>query len=166
MPKVTTLKFIQYLFLLCLIYFTYKILGGGVILILDSADLIFHEAGHTIFTPLGETAHFLGGTLGQLFFPLIFFFYFLFKQKRYSALIMSWWLGENLIDIAIYMKDARVLLLPLLGGEASIHDWMFLFMKYDLLQYDIIIGSVVWYLGAFFMIASIIAAGYFSYRSE
>ena len=33
--------------------------------------ILFHEAGHVIFTPFGEALRVAGGTLGQLLMPLI-----------------------------------------------------------------------------------------------
>ena len=37
---------------------------------LDGVNLAFHEAGHLFFAFFGQTLQFLGGTLGQLLFPL------------------------------------------------------------------------------------------------
>ena len=37
---------------------------------LDGINLLFHEAGHVFFGFMGQTVHFLGGTFGQLFFPI------------------------------------------------------------------------------------------------
>ena len=36
----------------------------------DGANLLFHEAGHLILRPFGDWLQFLGGTLGQLAFPI------------------------------------------------------------------------------------------------
>ncbi len=44
---------------------------------MSGADLIFHETGHLILMSFSETVHFIGGTIGQLFFPILFF-----KKKR------------------------------------------------------------------------------------
>ena len=38
---------------------------------IDGVNLLFHEAGHVFFGILGQTMHFLGGTLGQLVFPVV-----------------------------------------------------------------------------------------------
>lgn len=37
---------------------------------LDGANLLFHEAGHVFFGLFGQTIGMLGGTLGQLVFPV------------------------------------------------------------------------------------------------
>ena len=45
--------------------------GDGFILLLDHANLAFHEAGHLFFGVLGDTLGLYGGTLGQLVFPVV-----------------------------------------------------------------------------------------------
>jgi len=37
---------------------------------IDGVNLLFHEAGHLFLGFFGRTVHFLGGTIGQLFFPV------------------------------------------------------------------------------------------------
>ena len=36
---------------------------------LDGVDLIFHEAGHVMFAPLGDTLMLMGGSLFQVLVP-------------------------------------------------------------------------------------------------
>jgi hypothetical protein len=40
---------------------------------------------------------------------------------------MAWWTGQNLLDVAIYINEARALQLTLIGGhtaaEVEGHDW-------------------------------------------
>lgn len=80
-------------------------------------NLPFHEAGHIIFSPLGKFIATLGGTLGQLFMPLICLGVLLVKTRDpFGASVALWWLSENFMDIAPYINDARALELPLLGG--------------------------------------------------
>ena len=48
-------------------------------------------------------------------------------RDRYAAAVALWWAGENLVDMAPYVADARALQLVLLGGhtgaEVEGHDW-------------------------------------------
>jgi hypothetical protein len=44
------------------------------------------------------------------------------------------WLGENLLNVARYMADARVQLLPLVGGGD--HDWAEIFSRWRILHLD------------------------------
>jgi hypothetical protein len=99
---------------------------------LDLVNLAFHEAGHLFLIPFGETLHFLGGTLGQLAVPAGLAGYFLVKRRQpFAAAVCVWWAGENLINIAVYMADARALQLDLVGGGE--HDWNTLFYQFGLL---------------------------------
>ena len=88
---------------------------------LDFVNLAFHEAGHIFLHPFGTTIGMLGGTLGQLFFPVACGVHFLRLGQTSAALICGIWLSESLMNVARYMADAREMALPLVGGE--IHDW-------------------------------------------
>jgi hypothetical protein len=100
---------------------------------LDLVNLAFHEAGHMFLIPFGETAHFLGGTLGQLAVPAGLSGNFLIKRRQpFAAAVCAWWTGENLVNISVYMADARTLGLDLVGGGE--HDWNTLFYQFGLLS--------------------------------
>jgi hypothetical protein len=120
---------------------------------LDLINLAFHEAGHLVFMPLGSTMHFLGGTLGQLAVPILLLVYFLVRERRpFAAAFCAWWIGENLVDIAVYMADARSLALPLVGGGE--HDWNVLFYRFGLLGQDSVarVASLTHALGVLIML--------------
>jgi hypothetical protein len=110
---------------------------------LDLVNLPFHEAGHLFFAPLGQTMHFLGGTLGQLLVPAGLAMYFLLKRREpFAAAACAWWFGENFVNIAVYMADARDLALPLVGGGD--HDWNNLFYTFGLLGQDSVATVSSW----------------------
>jgi hypothetical protein len=70
------------------------------------------------------------------------------------------WLGENLFNIAVYMADARVQLLPLVGnGE---HDWAEIFSRWGVLQWDTGLASLVRMTGWLL----IIGAGWWLWRRK
>jgi hypothetical protein len=99
---------------------------------LDYVNLAFHEAGHLAFGPCGSTMTYLGGTLGQLLVPVLLGANFLLREGRpHGAAVCVWWLGQSLINVSIYMADARSLALPLVGGGD--HDWNELFFRFGLL---------------------------------
>jgi len=99
---------------------------------MDFVNLAFHEFGHVLFSPLGMTMHYLGGTLFQLFVPTMLVVYFLIRRADPSgSAFCLWWIGQNLINVSIYMADARELNLPLVGGGD--HDWNELFYRFGLL---------------------------------
>lgn len=98
---------------------------------IDGVNLAFHEAGHLLFTPFGRTMHFLGGTIGQLVFPVGIMIYFFRQDKAFEASIGGVWLAESLMNVAHYMADARDMNLPLVGG--GVHDWNYLFAHWGVL---------------------------------
>jgi len=104
----------------------YPELNNGFI---HSINLVFHEAGHIIFSPFGRFMAVLGGSLMQLLIPLAVMLTFLIKENNpFSAGVGLWWLGESFIDLAPYINDARAGQIPLLGGTTGAdspgyHDW-------------------------------------------
>jgi hypothetical protein len=108
---------------------------------LDGVNLLFHEAGHVFLGSFGETLHFLGGTLGQLFFPIACGVHFLQRQQRYESWLMGVWLAESLMYSARYLGDARDQVLPLVGGH--IHDWGFLLGRWGLIDHCEAIAAVL-----------------------
>lgn len=106
--------------------------GASPYCFLDLVNLAFHEAGHLIFSFAGSTLHYLGGTLAQILVPVLLAGNFLLRERQpFAAAVCSWWVGENFINISVYMADARALALPLVGGGD--HDWNELFYRFGLL---------------------------------
>jgi len=134
---------------------------------LDLVNLAFHEAGHLFLAPLGETMHFLGGTLGQLAVPAGLAAYFLIaKRQPFAAAACSWWTGENLVNISVYMADARDLRLPLVGGGD--HDWNNLFYAFGLLGEESVrrVAALTRFAGALGMLIGLAWAGSFLLRGS
>jgi hypothetical protein len=132
-------------------------------------NLPFHEAGHIIFMPFGRFIMFLGGTLGQLLIPILCMGTFLIKARNpFGASASLWWLGQNFMDIAPYINDARSLELILLGGvtgrEVDGHDWENILHTLGWLPYDHLIAFVSHAIGIVLMITSLLWGGYILYR--
>lgn len=126
----------------------------------------FHEAGHIFFRPFGQFITSLGGTLGQLLMPLICMATLLFKTRDpFGAAVALWWFGENFLDIAPYMNDARAGDLPLLGGNFGhsspygFHDWEYLLTEANIIEYDHILARIVFIIGSVIMLLSLLWAG-------
>ncbi len=100
---------------------------------LDGVNLLFHEGGHVLLGLFGTTIHFLGGTLGQLFFPVACAFHFLQSRQLFAGWLMGIWFAESLMNTARYVGDAQLQSLPLVGGH--IHDWNWLLARWDLLDH-------------------------------
>jgi hypothetical protein len=108
---------------------------------LDGVNLAFHEAGHLFFSFLGQTLQVLGGTLGQLFFPVACCLHFLRSRQNVEAALCGVWFAESLMYAATYMADARAQALPLVGGH--IHDWNWLLSRAGLLAHCETLGSLL-----------------------
>ena len=125
-------------------------------------NLPFHEAGHYIFAPFGDLMTSLGGSLTQILIPVVCLVAFL-KAENFSpfgAAVMLWWAGQNFVDVAIYINDARSLRLILLGGhtgaEVEGHDWEHILQLTGLLHRDHQIAWTAHVIGALLMAAGII----------
>jgi hypothetical protein len=133
---------------------------------LHNVDLIFHEAGHVIFSPFGRYMMYLGGSLFQVLLPLIFMFAFLLANRdAFAAAVCLWWAGQSLMDLAPYIADARVLRLPLLGGGTGAdspgrHDWANLLRPIGMLQQDTRIAAIVDAIGSGLIILALIWGAY------
>jgi hypothetical protein len=124
-------------------------------------DLIFHEAGHILFSPFGTFMMTLGGSLTQVLVPIVCAVAFLRTNGDvFGAIVMGWWTGQNLLDVAIYINDARDLQLTLLGGgtgaEVEGHDWERLLTMMNALHLDHRLGHIVQVAGAILMIGCLI----------
>ncbi len=132
----------------------------------------FHEAGHVVFRPFGRFITSLGGTLGQLLMPLICIVVFLMQTRdTFAAAVGLWWFGENFLDIAPYIADARAGVLPLLGGNTGrfspygFHDWEFILTETGLLGYDQIFARMAHGIGSALMILALTWAGYILWKT-
>jgi hypothetical protein len=107
----------------------------------------------------------------QVLVPVIAAIAFIRQEDRFSAAVCGWWAGQNLIDLAPYIADARALQLVLLGGhtgaEVEGHDWEFILTQLRLTHLDRQIGTAAYAFGLLLMIASLgIAARYALRDSE
>jgi hypothetical protein len=130
---------------------------------LHSINLPFHEAGHIIFSPFGEFMTTLGGSLTQVLVPIVCAIAFLTTSwNPFGAAVMGWWAGENLMDVAIYINDARALALTLIGGhtgaEVEGHDWEHLLIMTNSLHLDHKIANIAQFTGAAVMIGCLVWA--------
>ena len=92
---------------------------------LDLFDLGMHELGHLVTALMPRMVMFLAGSVVQVMVPLGLGAYFLFGRRDWaSAGFCSAWAGTSARDVAVYVADAPVQALPLIGGGT--HDWAYL----------------------------------------
>ncbi len=115
------------------------VLSFDFVPILDHINLAFHEFGHPLFGILGETMHWLGGTLAQFIFPIATTVHFLRREQLLSAAACAVWGAENLRYVAFYLGDARSMAIPLVGGGE--HDWNTMLSWWGLLEKDTAIAG-------------------------
>jgi len=134
-------------------------------------NLPFHEVGHIVFRPFGRLMTSLGGSIAQVLMPLICLVVFLIKTRdTFAASFALWWTGENFMDLAPYIDDARSLTLPLLGGNTGqtspygFHDWEFILKETKLLRYDHVLAKFAFGLGTALMIGAFAWGGYILYQ--
>lgn len=117
--------------------------GDGWVPLVSHVDLGIHEFGHMIAMWAPRPFVALAGSLLQVTAPLALAAYFWFACKELSsAVLLVAWSGASLRNVSVYMADANVRLLPLLGGQEG-HDWAYLFGVWDVLpQAEKIAGFV------------------------
>lgn len=135
-------------------------------MIMGRVNLVFHEAGHLIFSPFGEFMAVLGGSIGQLLMPLIVCLAFLLRYNNpFGASIGLWWLGQSAMDLAPYIADARAKQMILLGGitgrdSPTYHDWANILGRKGWLRYDQQIAAAVDFAGEALMVLSFVWGAY------
>ena len=128
--------------------------------VLHLPNLVFHEAGHVILGVGGRFIGVLGGSLFQFAVPLALAGAFLRQRDPFGAAVCAWWAGQNLLDLAPYIADARALRMVLLGGktgaEVEGHDWEYLLGQLGWLHLDRTLGLAAHRIGLAVMIGALI----------
>jgi hypothetical protein len=155
--------------------FIFSSMGGGRAMnsLWHLVNLPFHEAGHIFFGLFGRFMTALGGSLFQLLMPVICAAVLLVKTRDpFGAAVCLWWLGENFMDLAPYINDARALQLPLLGGNTGasapygFHDWEFILTETGLLRFDHTLAQLSIALGIFSMLLALAWGGYLLFKQH
>jgi hypothetical protein len=135
---------------------------------LHSPLLVFHEAGHVIFSPFGKWLMVAGGTLLQLIMPALLCGGLWFTNRdAFGAALGAWFVGVSLLDIAPYVYDALHPRLTLLNGKEGTldsHDWMFLLTHVGWRDQAQMIGSRVYRVGAAVVVASLLFGAWVLWR--
>jgi hypothetical protein len=132
--------------------------------LIDGVNLVIHEAGHLVFSPFGEFMMIAGGSLFQVIMPALFFGYFLYHRKYYSAALVLFWVGESILNVCVYAGDSVALQLPLLGGQDSVHDWNYLLSSLNLLSSTATIAGAIRLLGT--IVIALSAVGSFIFARQ
>ena len=133
-------------------------------------NLPFHEAGHILFSPFGSFMMSLGGSLTQVLIPLVCAGSFVKPEDWFATAACLWWAGQNLVDLAPYIADARALQLVLLGGftgaQVEGHDWEAILTALGWLRYDRSLGYTAHWIGVLTMCASVAVAAWITWQAR
>ncbi len=127
-------------------------------------SLPFHEAGHIFFRILGDFMATLGGSIMQVLVPVVCLVAFLKRRDAFASSFALWWTGQNFIDMAPYIYDARAQQLMLLGGVTGqdvpgYHDWNNILGRLGMLKLDHTLGNMSHFFGSVLMIAAFLWCG-------
>lgn len=125
----------------------------------DNTNLLMHESGHVFFGGGGELISALGGTIMQILVPVFVIMYFELKRKKFESGFGLFWLGQNLVNISIYIRDARTKLLPLINDGT--HDWNKILTLTGGLKNDVTYANIVLVSGKLLMATVIIWSAYY-----
>lgn len=120
-----------------------------------------HELGHLFFAFGGEVLAIAGGSIMQILIPLGAATLLYHHRDYFGITIAGVWLASSLFDMAVYIADARVFDLDLLGfGEGGGHDWAWLLGRYQVVQHDLRIAGVVRSAGMLLLVGSVVAGAW------
>jgi hypothetical protein len=92
--------------------------------VIDTINLFIHEAGHFFFKIFGQWMYVLGGSLFQCLLPLALLVV-TWRQNVGQTVYPGFWLGENMVNVSVYIRDAPFKQLRLIA-KGLIHDWNWL----------------------------------------
>lgn len=117
-----------------------------------------HEAGHVLFSPLGELPEVAGGSIMQVAAPIIVALVFLRKREYFGISVALAWLSLSLSNLATYIGDARNQDLPLvsLGSSDPIHDWHFLLGRFGMLGDDSALSRLTDFASVLSLVAAVL----------
>src|SRR5215469_14894179 len=131
-------------------------------------DLPIHEFGHLLFRPFGEWMMYLGGSLFQCLLPALLGVAFIWRMRNpFAAAFCLWWTAENILDVAPYIYDAKLMAMPLTGewndevAELHVlrHDWHNILLPFNAVDKAWMLGNVAHFIGAAMMVLSWAWAG-------
>lgn len=159
----------------CVIFLVILTAGIRLMITLPSSELAghsffhninipFHEAGHIFFGFFGDFIRTLGGSIMQILVPVVCLAAFMKKKDVFAASFALWWTGQNFIDMAPYINDARAQELILIGGVTGqdvpgYHDWNNILGQLGLLKLDHAIANLSHFFGSFLMVLAFLWCG-------
>lgn len=103
----------------------FAFIAHGAVPILDMFDLGIHEVGHMVMLFAPRMVMFIAGSVAQVAVPLALAWYFgMVRRDAAGGGFCLAWAGTSAWDVSVYIADAPIQALPLIGGGQ--HDWAYL----------------------------------------
>ncbi|MBZ5526105.1 MAG: hypothetical protein LAP21_28125 [Acidobacteriia bacterium] len=138
--------------------------------LLDNIHLVTHEAGHLLFSWMGETPELWGGTILQLLVPALLAAAFALRRELAGTVFCAVAFFHSLTGVATYMIDALRHELPLVTvgapADEAQHDWVRIFSSLGVLPHAIQIGNTVRLLAWCGFIATLVGFSVRYYRQS
>lgn len=116
--------------------------------LIQDINLIFHEAGHTLFMWAPQFVTIVMGSGFEILVPLALTLYFLRQEQVEGVVFGLWWTGTAFWSTGIYAGDALDRSLPLIGGmDQAFHDWYNILLDLKLLYQAEPIGQAIYFIG-------------------
>lgn len=129
--------------------------------VMDTINLFIHEAGHLFFKFFGMWMHIIAGSLFQVLLPAALLA--VTARQRISGIGWpAFWVGESLINVSAYIRDAPDRKLKLIA-KGLIHDWNWLLSGN--LEAAEPLATVVFMLGIIISGAGIGIGVYFAFKA-
>jgi hypothetical protein len=135
----------------------YAFIAHREVPVLDLFDLAVHETGHLLFGFAPRMLMFLAGSAMQVLVPLGLAWYFgWFRRDAAGGGFCLAWAGTSMWDVSVYVADAPVQALPLIGGGQ--HDWAYLLGEWNVIHLAGSIAGFIEFCGAVLTVAGIVVA--------
>lgn len=132
----------------------------------QNVNLVFHEAGHTLFLWAPQFVMVLMGSGLELLIPLSITVYFYLRREYVGAQFGLWWTGTALWSIGIYAADGLDRNLPLIGNiDKTYHDWYYLLLETGWLYSAEVIGNSIYFVGSICILSAIVWIGHSIYTT-
>lgn len=143
------------LFPLCV----YVCLHMGTYTFFDDVSLVVHTLGAFAFSVFGPFMKAAGGTLFQILLPVLLVRFFYRHSYGLGTQVFLFWLGQNLINISVYVQGVQVHRLPHLADAT--HDWHYMLSALGIPEYDVVIASAFFVGGVLCFVGVVLLPGYF-----
>ncbi len=82
----------------------------------------------------------------QVLVPVVWLIVALRQQSRLASVAL-FFIGESLVDVSMYARDAEMRVLPLIGGHNTRHDWATVLGEAHKLDWGEPLGNLFFFLG-------------------